>query len=170
MNSTELLTACNEKLSYDPVSGIFLWKIRVSKKVQANSIAGNIGSNGYRYIGITCNGKYTRYAAHRLAWLITVGNLPTNNIDHINGIRIDNRLCNLREATHSENQHNRPMLRNNTSGFKGVSYHKAINKFAARISLDGKSHYLGYFTTPEKAHQAYCKAAKELHGVFANVR
>lgn len=89
-------------------------------------------------------------------------------IDHINGNKLDNRRCNLREATHQQNNFNKPRLKRNTPGFKGVSYRKDIDKYRAYISVNYKQISLGCFDTPEEAHQAYCNAAKKYHGEFAN--
>ncbi len=90
--------------------------------------------------------------------------------DHINNDKLDNRKCNLRTATKSQNDCNRRRQRNNTSGFKGVSFHKSSGKWTARIALHRKMHNLGLFPTPELAHKAYCKAAKELHKEFARIK
>ena len=97
------------------------------------------------------------------------GKWPENDIDHINVARGDNRFSNLREATRSENLRNRGAQKNNTSGFKGVSWQKSSRKWDARINIHGKVVHLGYFDDPEDAYQAYCQAAKELHGEFYNI-
>jgi hypothetical protein len=126
----------------------------------AGDIAGSISkTTGYRQIQI--NKKC--YKEHRLAWLYVHGTLPTNHIDHINGNKHDNRIDNLREATHSENHQNRCTQHNNTSGFTGVVWHKRENKWQSRISIDGVRVQLGYFNTPYEAHLAYLKAKAELH-------
>mgnify|MGYP001562305313 CR=1 FL=1 len=87
--------------------------------------------------------------------------------DHVNGNGLDNRRANLRPATHAENLRNRGPQRNNTTGFKGVSFDKTRGKFQARIMLSGREIHLGRFITPQKAHAAYCAAAAKLHGKFA---
>lgn len=89
--------------------------------------------------------------------------------DHKNGNTLDNQRHNLRIATRSQNKQNSKKYRNNKSGFKGVSFHRRIGKWMAAIQVNGKPHYLGYHPTPEAAHAAYCAAAKELHGDFANL-
>lgn len=88
--------------------------------------------------------------------------------DHINGDKLDNRRENLRIATDVQNKYNRGMQRNNKSGFKGVTWHLARKRWRATIGVNGKPIHLGVFNTAEEAYQAYCKAAKELHGEFAN--
>lgn len=92
----------------------------------------------------------------------------TEFVDHIDGNRLDNRRANLRVATKSENGRNRGRQRNNTSGFKGVTWEKERGKWVAAIMVGGKQAKLGRFDTPEEAYAAYCTAARELHGKFAN--
>ncbi len=85
-------------------------------------------------------------------------------IDHINRDPLDNRMCNLRVCNRQENSFNTDKHKDNTSGWKGITFHK--NKYRARIVIDGKSKHLGYFNTAQEAHDAYCEKAKELHGDF----
>ncbi len=87
--------------------------------------------------------------------------------DHINHNALDNRRCNLRIATRSENQHNRVNQRNSVTGLKGVSWHKASKKWRVQIGIDGVQLYLGCFSKQEDASAAYRNAAKDLHGEFA---
>ena len=89
-------------------------------------------------------------------------------VDHINGNPLDNRRCNLRLSTHSTNAMNRFKTIKNKSGYKGVVWSKKRHKWEASIRKDGKLNYLGGFDTPELAYEAYCKAAKELHGEYAH--
>lgn len=90
-------------------------------------------------------------------------------MDHINTIRSDNRIANLREATNSQNNFNSPMKPNNTSGFKGVSWSKREGKFKAQIAANGVRMVLGSFDSPEEASEAYKSAAAKLHGEFARI-
>ena len=115
---------------------------------------------------IKINGRM--YMGHRLAWLFVNGGWPENHIDHINEIKNDNRISNLREATSSQNQRNRGAQKNNTSGFKGVSFFKRNGKWKSTICVNSNKKHLGYFDNPEEAHQAYCKASDKYHGEFAN--
>lgn len=87
--------------------------------------------------------------------------------DHIHGNKMDNRRSELRVVTRAQNQYNQKRQRNNTSGFKGVSFHKASSMWRAVIAVNGKPLHIGSFTTPEKAHEAYCEAARKHYGEFA---
>lgn len=89
--------------------------------------------------------------------------------DHENGVTLDNRRNNLRFATSSQNAMNRRKTSANSSGYKGVHWHKGHQKWCAQIKVNGKSIHLGYFDTPEEAHAAYCEAATRLHGDFARL-
>lgn len=87
--------------------------------------------------------------------------------DHINGDKLNNTRANLRIAACVENQRNSRKPKHNTSGFKGVTWHKGHRKWKAQISIENKSRHIGYFDTREKAHAAYCEAAKRIYGEFA---
>lgn len=89
------------------------------------------------------------------------------DVDHVNGDGLDNRRCNLRIATRSQNCHNRGAGRNNKSGYKGVCWHTQAGRWVAQIGIGGKRKHLGLFASPEEAYAVYCAAAKELHGEFA---
>jgi hypothetical protein len=89
-------------------------------------------------------------------------------VDHINGDKLDNRRENIRECAQAENCRNRGRTKENKSGFKGVHWDATKRKWQATIRLGGKSKYLGRFDLPEDAHKAYCNAANQLHGEFAN--
>lgn len=93
---------------------------------------------------------------------------PGEEVDHINGVKNDNRRANLRLATRSQNMRNvRGLMSNNTSGYRGVSWHKRTKKWSAQIGFDGRAKFLGYFTTAEAAAEAYRIAAIELYGEFS---
>jgi len=145
-------------LSYNPDSGVFLWKKRVAIGTGSGAVAGGISRIGYRVIQLA--GRLT--SAHRIAWFYMTGVWPANDIDHINGVRDDNRWCNLREATRAENMQNqRRAQKHNKCGFLGV--HPTEKGFRACIRKNGKLHHLGYFSTPELAHGAYLVAKKAMH-------
>lgn len=156
-----------ELLRYDPESGFFFWaverKLGGGKHIiPAGARAGTIDTRGY--ITMMLDGK--RYYAHRLAWLYVHGESP-HHIDHINCIPGDNRLINLRAATSSQSGANRRKNKNNTTGFRGVWFNKKKGKFAGSLVLNRRRRHLGYFDTPEEAHAAYVKAARDSFGVFA---
>lgn len=151
-------------LHYDPVTGIFTWRVSRSR-VHVGQVAGCKNSKGYIYIRL--NGK--KYGAHRLAWLYVHGCWPADQLDHRNTDKSNNAIKNLREATYAENNWNQGLCSTNTSGFKGVSYHKSCKKWRAQIRNGSGPIYLGLFETPELAAAAYARAAEELHGEFARL-
>ena len=151
-------------LDYNPETGLFRWKERVARRAQVGSVAGGTNCKGYRVIRI--NRK--DYKAHRLAWLYMFGHFPENDTDHINGDKADNRIINLRKATRSENEANKGKPITNTSGYKGVSWHKADKKWMAYIKVNKKQKNLGSFNCPIEAHEVYKTAANQLHKEFAN--
>jgi hypothetical protein len=150
-------------LEYSPDTGLFKWKHRRSNKCATGWFAGTLNSGGYRLIMIS--GRNHR--AHRLAWLITYGSVPPNDIDHKNQNREDNRIENLREATRVVNRRNASRSKNNTSGFTGVVFHKSMNKWCAQIVLNRKNIVLGYFAKIDDAIQARMQANKK-YGFYKN--
>lgn len=151
-------------VTYNKSTGDFYWnETEELPRWMWKKAAGSPESQGY--INITYQGK--RYLAHRLAWLITYGAMPLQQIDHINMDRADNRIANLRIATIAENNRNRKAQANSKSGYKGVSQHNVTKRWMARIHVNGKRIALGTFATPEEAHAAYIKGAKEYHHDYA---
>lgn len=154
-----------ENLRYDPDTGEFWWTKPKSKRVLSKPAGCHLEGYGCRYVVIGANQKY--YLAHRLAFLFMNEDIPFR-VDHINGDGHDNRWCNLRPATLSQNMHNMRKNSNNKSGYKGVHWSKASGKWVANIGLNGEKLYLGGYDTPELAYEAYCEAADKYHGEFAN--
>lgn len=152
----------NAIILYDKDTGVLRWRIKTNPRAPAGQVAGGLDQKGYAHVSIL--GK--QYRAHRVAWMLHYGSWPNGQIDHIDGVKNNNRIENLREATAAENQRNKPKNKNNTSGFKGVSRHKQTGKWAAVICLNGKQQHLGVYATPEAAHEAYCEAAERLHKNF----
>lgn len=149
-------------LEYNIDTGDFTWKVKKSFRTIIGSIAGTLHHSGYRNILI--NRK--SYISHRLAFLYVYGNFPILEIDHINGIKDDNRLENLRECTRQQNSFNKAKPIRNSSGYKGVSWHKSANKYIAQYTLHGKSNYIGLYNTAEEASKAYQAKAKQIQGIF----
>lgn len=154
----DTLNYLHQILAYDPETGFFTRKVNQGKAKHGDA-AGMIRRDGYLYIGY--GGKRT--VAQRLAWLMTHGEFPKGQIDHINGARNDNRIANLRDVSHSGNQQNRfGPQRNNTTGFLGVTK-TPYGKFHANIKLNGKTKFIGSFENPESAYQAYLSAKRGMH-------
>lgn len=151
-----------ELLSYSPETGDFTW-LEKRGRVAAGEVAGHLDSRGY--IRIIIDGK--KYRAHRLAWFYVHGKWPEDQIDHVNGKCSDNRLKNLREATCSQNNFNKPLQKNNTSGVKGVYWHKGKQRWRAICRVDGKRYTVGNFVELEKAAEAIKDFREANHGLFA---
>ena len=127
---------------------------------------------GYSFI--LHNKGYVQYSSkkdglcHKRLHRMIMGEPDGKMIDHINVNPLDNRRENLRVCTNQQNLFNKNKYSNNTSGFKGVSFHKNAQKFVASISIDGKLKHLGYFATAAAAHEEYKIAAVKYHGEFAH--
>ena len=130
-----------ELLDYNPENGIFVWKVAKAKSVRIGCVAGTTNKDGYIEIGI----DYNRYLAHRLAWFYVYGYFPEHDIDHINRIKTENFIDNLREVSNQCNQRNTGNRNNNTSGVKGVSWHKDREKWMAYIAVNQNIKYLGLY-------------------------
>ena len=139
------------RLSYDKDSG---------KITRGGVVAGRVNNDGYIQIGVF--GK--RYQGHRLAWLMYYGEWPNGIVDHINGLREDNRICNLRIATHAQNNQNSTKpFKNNSCGRRGVVWRDKYNRWEAYIYLNNKQISLGLFNSPDAASAAYFQAKCNYH-------
>lgn len=145
-------------LDYDIKTGVFTWKIN-SGKAKVGSVAGGLTSKGYVRIKVFDR----KIFAHQLAWMYVNGEFPNGPIDHINRIKKDNRIENLRVVTVSQNNQNSEISKKNTSGLKGVSRCRNTGKWRAQIRAFGINKSIGYFDTAQAAHEAYCKAASVFH-------
>lgn len=173
------LAYLSEALDYDPETGILTWKksrprhhfksdrahsVHIAR--DGGKVAGTVSKGGYINIGL----DGTKYLANRIAYAIhheiEPADLP-DRIDHKDGDTLNNRALNLRPATHNQNMHNSKIPASNTSGYKGVSWHKTNKKWAANIKVNGRKIHVGYFLTPEAAFEARNSAADTLHGDFA---
>lgn len=149
-------------LSYDPVTGAWTWIVRKNYRVPAGSRAGSISG---RYWMIKIDGR--SYASHILAFFYMTGAWPNDEIDHEDTDSLNNVWENIREATRSQNCANRKIHKNNTSGHKGVTWHKQHQKWAAQIKIDGKHKHIGLFASASLAADAYAQAAHKFFGNFA---
>lgn len=148
-----------EVLDYNPETGEFTWRRRVGGHSLKGKSAGCIVPCGYVRISV-CK---SRHYAQQLAWLYVHGTWPVSTIDHINGVKTDNRIANLREALHNENCQNQKKAHSqNIAGILGVSQRRG-DRYYAEIRVSGKRKYLGCYATPEEAQAAYLRAKQELH-------
>lgn len=166
-----------ECLSLDPISGELIWRVRprrhfesdkgwrVFNSKRAQRVAGT-ASKTTGYVVLNFNGSL--YAGHRIAFAMHFGAWPRGHIDHVDGNRGNNAIANLRECSRSQNQQNRAVQANNTSGYKGVHRHYD-GRWRAVIQVNKSIIHIGVFDTPEQAHVAYTAYAKRCHGAFANV-
>ena len=154
----ELLERVRELFNYDEHTGHFTWKVRTTNSINAGDRAGWIRPDGY--IGMRFDGRY--FQAHRLAWLYIKGELPLGQIDHINGVRTDNRIVNLRDVAHKDNGRNQRLAANNKSGANGVHWFKSRGKWRAEITIDGRKVHLGYFGDLDAARSARKDAERRL--------
>lgn len=146
-----------ELVHYDKKSGLFT-RVANFGRWRIGDLAGSV-KGGYVYI--YADGKL--YLAHRLAVFYVTGQWPEHQVDHKNGSGTDNRWSNLRAATASQNQQNRKPNANNTTGFPGVNYIAASNRWTSSISIDSKRLHLGTFKSAEAAYAAYVTAKAQHH-------
>jgi hypothetical protein len=154
---------------FDYRDGDLWWKEQPGS-VDMSKPAGCISGGGYRHIKI--NGKLR--SAHRLIYLMHnpewnfTDSSRNNQVDHRDGDRLNNNIKNLRVATNSHNQANSRKNKNNTSGHKGVSWHKTRKKWRVQVNLNGKNHYFGLFVNIEDAVTKATQMREQMHGNFAN--
>lgn len=154
-------------LHYDENTGIFTWINKPaprSNRIKPGYIAGCQNDSGYILINIDSHS----YRAHRLAWFYVHGVWPKHKMDHINNIKSDNRISNLREASNSENGWNVGMPSTNTSGIKGVCWDKQTKKWIAQCWVSGKHYKIGRFACIDDAARAVARFREENHGEFHN--
>lgn len=146
-----------DRLHYDAATGRFINKTTWGA-APAGAVAGAINRKGYRQLSI--GGQL--YYAHRLVWFMEHGQFPIGVLDHINRIKDDNRISNLREVSHKQNMENTGLYAHNTSGYKGVIWDKQYGKWLARVTHNGKQVFAGRFDTVYDAHQAYERKVAQL--------
>lgn len=165
-----------ELLTYDPETGKLFWKPRPAEMFATPRAFGlwntrfagmeamtSVKGSGYRHGKI-----FTRpHLAHRVIWAMEKNEWPAEQIDHIDTDKLNNRIDNLRPSGHAGNMRNQGLRKNNSSGYKGVDFDIRCGKYRAQISVNSKKMFLGYFSSAESAHVAYCSAAEAHHGEFA---
>lgn len=154
--------------AYDPENGELRWRTRADRDHSwnmrfAGEVVGSILKNGYRYFNLS-----TRVLlAHRVIWLWMTGEWPTKQVDHINGVRDDNRWSNLRLASQEENSANQGLRSNNTSGVKGVSWDKKSKSWVVHITVSRKQMWIGSSRSKDEAIAMRRAAEAQYQGAFA---
>lgn len=148
---------------YEAETGNLFWAIRKARATNLRRPIRSPDKDGYYRAKI----DGSAFKVHRIIFALHHGFWPIGQVDHIDGNKANNRIQNLRECKAHQNSSNRKISKSNTTGFKGVSRYR--NKFKAHIRHRGIGTHLGYFNSPEEAHAAYCKAARAIHGDFANL-
>ena len=157
-NSTLTAERLRELMHYDPATGIFTRLLKTRNSINVGGIVGSMNSSGYLLTSI----DNERHRMHRLAWLYHYGEWPSGHVDHIDGIKTNNAIKNLRDVDPLTNVQNQRRARvNNKSGFLGVSSGGGL--YRASITKNGKQISLGMFGSPDLAHQAYLRAKREMH-------
>lgn len=161
-------------LDYDPATGAFKWKSRdrnsfsserIYKSWNAQFSGKPCGCLTNKYLAIRIKG--TLYYCHRLAWVIHYGKWPESDVDHINMVKTDNRISNLRLGSRGQNMANMRATKANKSGFIGVHWAKREGKWVSSITIDHKFKFLGYYDDPVSAAKAYNEECAKIHGDFA---
>lgn len=152
----------HELFDYDAATGVLTNKVRRARAAPGQA-AGFLRKDGYLTVAV----DGTHYLVHRIIWLWGAGEWPTEQIDHIDSDRANNRWANLREASPQQNNINKRISRANSSGVKGAVFHPQSGKWRARVQRSGKQVQIGMFETPELAGAAYLVAAKTIQGAFA---
>lgn len=130
----------------------------------AGKRAGGPHKSGYAAVWVSLNGKRHGLLVHRVLWCMRTGVWPTKTIDHKDMCRTNNKQSNLREASYSDQNANRPAIRR---GLKGATFDTRTGRYVAQITRDGRNHFLGRFSSEQEAHEAYVVAASRLHSDFA---
>lgn len=147
--------------TYNRLTGDLITRTPTERK-KVGHITRSCNRDGYYTVHADGRG----YLVHRVCWLIETGRWPFGDLDHADGVRTNNAITNLREATRSQNNANRS---SHPGKLKGVTYHKAADRWMAQIKKDRVPHYLGLYDSAEEAHAVYAAKARELFGKFARV-
>jgi len=149
-------------LTYDEERSELIWKVNRRGSARAGSVAGNSSGTGRQ---VQIDGR--KYLIHRIIWFFIHKEWPPHEVDHADMNQGNNSLDNLRLATKSQNMMNRSLFKNNTSGIKGVSWHKRSQKWSTKITINGKNIHLGMFKDKEDARTALACARPEIHKEFS---
>jgi len=162
-NTTLTADRLRELVLYEPETGRFFRRTH-TKVSKPGDETGRPRSSGYSSASV----DGIKYYAHRVAWLYVHGAWPAGVIDHINGDRSDNRICNLRDVAHTDNLQNvwAPTKKHGRGSHLGVHYSKRINRWIAQIRSDGKTRHIGCFVDEQEAAAAYLAAKRQLHAGF----
>ena len=148
-------------LDYNPETGVFTWKINASSRAKIGWVAGRTLGAGYRQIKLGDKA----YLEHRLAWFYIYGAWPAADIDHKDADKRNNRIANLRPANDAQNAANKPLLKTNTTGFKGIQA-RPNGRWRASMEAGGKWFSLGTYGSKEEASAAYLGALQSIHGDY----
>ncbi len=143
--------------NYVTETGKLIRAVRTSNRIRVGDEAGQKNTTGH----LQCRVHGRLYLVHRLIWMFVHGKFPEGEIDHIDGNKENNRLCNLRDVSHTENMQNiKKAFAGSKTGLLGAYPHKATGKFAAAIRMNGKQIHLGLFETSADAHAEYLRAKR----------
>jgi hypothetical protein len=147
--------------------GFLYYKSDVGRKIKKDSKVGNIKKSGY----LQFNSNNKTYSVHRVIYEMHFGKIPEKmQIDHIDRDKLNNNIGNLRLATSQQNNFNKNVRKDSSSGFKCIFWRKDKNKYRVRIKINNTEKSVGYFKTIEEAKYAYEVASKQLHGEFAYIK
>lgn len=152
-------------IKYYPKTGNLIW-LMYRQKSRIGTTAGSINGRGYTIIRFKYKNKIYNCYGHHIAWYLYYGEWPPREVDHKNRIRSNNKIKNLRLATRNQAQRNRGIMKNNTTGIIGVTWHKRAKKYIVNIKLKNKRVHLGYFISFTKAINVRKQAEIKYFGRF----
>ena len=146
---------------HDPLTGWMIRRVTVNPRAKKGAVAGSVDGQGHLHVMIS--GKF--YQLHQLVWMYHFDCFAYPGLDHINRVKVDNRLENLRPATQQQQNTNSGSRRNSASKYKGVSRH-TNGRWQAQTKLNGVQKHFGLFDTEEEAHAVYCAFMVKHHGEY----
>jgi hypothetical protein len=162
MNRNKIPEDIGDYVRYDGKN--LYWTVDRKPYKSLGKISGSVSENGY--MRLMFRGK--KYLSHRVIWFLVNKEQPPEYLDHINNDRLDNRIENLRAVSSKQNTYNTVLNIKNTSGVKGVSWHKHTGKWQARMRINDKEQYLGIFDNIEDAERVMKETREKIHGEYAN--